>query len=73
MPETKAAKEASKVGVWRCPICTYDNENDMSACDICGVLRNPLVKGHGKSNSGTGKQFILLYIPRVVCGFVYFC
>lgn len=51
-PETKKTQEATKIGVWRCPICTYDNEDDMSACDICGVLRNPLVKGHSKSSSG---------------------
>lgn len=34
-----------KIGVWKCPICTYDNEDNTSACEICGVLRNPLVKG----------------------------
>ncbi|KAK8641181.1 hypothetical protein V6N13_010606 [Hibiscus sabdariffa] len=30
-------------GVWRCSICTYDNDNTMSLCDVCGVLRNPPV------------------------------
>ncbi|CDO98420.1 unnamed protein product [Coffea canephora] len=52
VPETKEIQEAAKIGIWRCPICTYDNEDDMSACEICGVLRNPLVKGHNKSSSG---------------------
>lgn len=42
--KTMPTKEASKTVVWGCPICTYDNEDSMSACDICGVLRNPLVK-----------------------------
>lgn len=43
--KTMPAKEVSTTAaVWRCPICTYDNEESMSACDICGVLRNPLVK-----------------------------
>ncbi|CAI9113540.1 OLC1v1014154C1 [Oldenlandia corymbosa var. corymbosa] len=48
---TKDKLEAIKTGVWRCPICTFDNDDYMSACDICGVLRNPLVKGSSKSNS----------------------
>lgn len=52
--ETMPKKEASKTGVWRCPICTYDNEDSMSACDICGVLRNPLVKVNAKSDNAAG-------------------
>ncbi|GMN39819.1 hypothetical protein TIFTF001_009042 [Ficus carica] len=35
--------ETGKRGIWSCSICTYDNDESMSACDICGVLRNPLV------------------------------
>ena len=58
VPETKEIQEAAKIGIWRCPICTYDNEDDMSACEICGVLRNPLVKGHNKSSSGPGKHLL---------------
>ncbi|KAK4426966.1 HBS1-like protein [Sesamum alatum] len=50
-PETKAKQEANRTGVWRCPICTYDNEDSMPACDICGVLRNPLVKVNIKSDT----------------------
>ncbi|GKE33389.1 HBS1-like protein isoform X1 [Tanacetum coccineum] len=46
-PEVK--KEIVQQNVWRCPICTYDNEDYMSSCDICGVLRNPLIKS---SNNG---------------------
>ncbi|XP_047322100.1 HBS1-like protein isoform X2 [Impatiens glandulifera] len=42
-----------KVGVWQCPICTYDNEDDTSACDICGVLRSPLVKACSNGSSDT--------------------
>ncbi|XP_075497942.1 uncharacterized protein LOC142535635 isoform X2 [Primulina tabacum] len=43
---TKAKEEILKTGVWRCPVCTYDNEDSMSmsSCDICGVLRNLLLK-----------------------------
>ncbi|KAG6420924.1 hypothetical protein SASPL_117469 [Salvia splendens] len=44
------AKEVRSAKVWRCPICTYDNEDSMSACDICGILRNPLVKSNIQIN-----------------------
>ncbi|KAI3464213.1 hypothetical protein Pfo_020876 [Paulownia fortunei] len=50
-PQTIAKQEVGKSGVWRCPICTYDNEDSMSACDICGVLRNPLVKVNTKNDT----------------------
>ncbi|XP_019244181.1 PREDICTED: HBS1-like protein isoform X3 [Nicotiana attenuata] len=43
-PETRSKQELVNIGVWRCPICTFDNEYTMNACDICGVLRHPLVK-----------------------------
>ncbi|KAL6542022.1 hypothetical protein OROGR_011508 [Orobanche gracilis] len=49
--KTLTKDEAGKTGVWSCPICTYDNEDSMSACEICGVLRHPLVKVNTKSNS----------------------
>ncbi|XP_056162606.1 uncharacterized protein LOC115692681 isoform X2 [Syzygium oleosum] len=38
----KPNQETTRSGVWRCSICTYDNEQSMTSCDICGVLRNPL-------------------------------
>ncbi|XP_019055580.1 PREDICTED: elongation factor 1-alpha isoform X2 [Nelumbo nucifera] len=33
----------AKPGIWRCSICTYDNDESMPVCDICGVFRNPPV------------------------------
>ncbi|XP_052209418.1 uncharacterized protein LOC127812900 isoform X2 [Diospyros lotus] len=48
-PETE--QETLRPGVWRCPICTFDNEETMSACDICGVLRNPLVNVRRNGNN----------------------
>lgn len=45
--------------VWRCPICTYDNEEDMPCCDICGVFRNPLVKSGNNSNVTQGMCSLL--------------
>ncbi|KAL6579712.1 hypothetical protein OROMI_007736 [Orobanche minor] len=52
--KTLTKDEAGKTGVWSCPICTYDNEDSMSACEICGVLRHPLVKVNTKSDSAAG-------------------
>ncbi|KZV38853.1 hypothetical protein F511_27068 [Dorcoceras hygrometricum] len=48
---TQSKEEILKTGVWRCPVCTYDNEDSFSACDICGVLRNHLVKDNSKRNA----------------------
>ncbi|XP_027918824.1 elongation factor 1-alpha isoform X3 [Vigna unguiculata] len=39
-PDTK--QEAIRPGLWQCSICTYDNEESMAFCDICGVVRRPL-------------------------------
>lgn len=48
-PDTK--KETIKPpGVWSCSICTYDNDESMTCCDICGVLRHPLVINGTTSN-----------------------
>ncbi|KHG22388.1 HBS1-like protein [Gossypium arboreum] len=41
--ETPSQKETIKHSVWRCSICTYDNDETMSSCDICGVLHGPLL------------------------------
>lgn len=53
-PQTKKTEQHIKAAVWSCPICTFDNDEFMSECEICGVLRNPLVKGSNKSNTDTG-------------------
>ncbi|CAH9060518.1 unnamed protein product [Cuscuta epithymum] len=52
--ESKAKHRSTTIGVWRCPICTFDNDDNMSACDICGVLRNPLIKGSYGRNTEAG-------------------
>ncbi|KAI7741999.1 hypothetical protein M8C21_024066 [Ambrosia artemisiifolia] len=46
-------EEVIRKNVWRCPICTFDNEEYMSSCDICGVLRNPLVRSNNNGQSST--------------------
>ncbi|XP_022850098.1 HBS1-like protein isoform X3 [Olea europaea var. sylvestris] len=55
--QTKAKQEVIRTGAWRCPICTYDNEDSMSECDICGALRNCLVRisQTGDSTAGGGR------------------
>ncbi|XP_023637301.1 HBS1-like protein isoform X1 [Capsella rubella] len=45
-------EEISKQGLWRCAICTYDNDESMFVCDICGVLRHP-VAGNQSINKNT--------------------
>ncbi|KAK8976298.1 hypothetical protein V6N11_007785 [Hibiscus sabdariffa] len=42
--ETPLKQQTIKHSVWRCSICTYDNDETMSSCDICGVLRGPFLK-----------------------------
>ncbi|CAI0376460.1 unnamed protein product [Linum tenue] len=39
--------------LWSCSICTYDNDESMSACDICGVVRNPVAGDFKNSNKKT--------------------
>ncbi|GKV37830.1 hypothetical protein SLEP1_g45805 [Rubroshorea leprosula] len=46
-------QQTTKTGVWRCSICTYDNEEGMSACDICGVVRNPSVNNRTENEKRT--------------------
>ncbi|XP_062163817.1 uncharacterized protein LOC133870668 isoform X3 [Alnus glutinosa] len=48
LPQSKQG--TTKRGIWRCSICTFDNDESFSACDICGVLRNPLI------NAGTNRD-----------------
>ncbi|XP_073149660.1 uncharacterized protein [Henckelia pumila] len=45
---TRSKEEILKTGVWRCTVCTYDNEDSLSSCDICEVSRNRLVKDDSK-------------------------
>ncbi|KAL7196229.1 hypothetical protein ACSBR1_036264 [Camellia fascicularis] len=51
-PETK--QENITLGVWCCSICTFDNEEGTSACNICGVLRTPLGNACSNGNKTTG-------------------
>ncbi|KAL1209010.1 Elongation factor 1-alpha C [Cardamine amara subsp. amara] len=45
--------EISQQGLWRCAICTYDNDDSMFACDICGVLRNPVAGNQSINKKNT--------------------
>ncbi|XP_065849360.1 uncharacterized protein [Euphorbia lathyris] len=48
-PEAKPA--ISTLGKWSCPICTYDNDESMSACDVCGVIRTPRAGDYKNTDS----------------------
>ncbi|KAG2335088.1 hypothetical protein Bca52824_006268 [Brassica carinata] len=37
--------EIEQQGIWRCAICTYDNDERMLVCEICGVIRHPVAGG----------------------------
>ncbi|XP_068654183.1 uncharacterized protein [Aristolochia californica] len=40
----------SRPGVWRCSICTYDNEERLASCDICGAIRDTSVTIHDSAD-----------------------
>ncbi|OAY68699.1 HBS1-like protein [Ananas comosus] len=47
----------TKPGIWRCSICTYENDEISSSCDICGVVRdlNGII-GNDSERDVHGKQ-----------------
>ncbi|KAF8085811.1 hypothetical protein N665_0646s0014 [Sinapis alba] len=55
--EHEAAEAEEEViaqkGLWRCAICTYDNDESMHVCDICGVIRQPVPGGNQTINTNT--------------------
>lgn len=51
----KAEKEVSKLPVWRCSICTYENDKKLTYCEICGVIPVSSVKNKNK-NLGKGES-----------------
>ncbi|XP_028783872.1 HBS1-like protein isoform X2 [Neltuma alba] len=51
--EPEPDKKQETKGLWRCSICTYDNEEGMIVCDICGVVRHPYVNTGASDNSKT--------------------
>ncbi|CAM8962216.1 unnamed protein product [Rhodiola kirilowii] len=46
---SEALQGSAQRQMWRCLICTYDNEEGMNYCDICGCLRYPVVKASNKN------------------------
>ncbi|KAL9258830.1 HBS1-like protein [Drosera capensis] len=65
-------EEKVQAGVWRCSICTYDNDESMTYCDICGVLRVPPDTRHntgkrtveGKSEASLLAKSLFASLPR---------
>ncbi|KAK9105796.1 hypothetical protein Scep_022640 [Stephania cephalantha] len=52
---SKTKHAVTKAGLWRCPMCTFDNESCEVACEICGVFRYPAVDICSKDDEDTGK------------------
>ncbi|OIT35329.1 PREDICTED: HBS1-like protein [Nicotiana attenuata] len=44
VPGTNTKQELVKAGIWRCPICTFDNKDTMNVCDVCGNTKQEPVK-----------------------------
>ncbi|KAL9338611.1 hypothetical protein Peur_067626 [Populus x canadensis] len=65
-PIHETAKYNDKVRLWRCAICNYDNDESMTACDICEVIRNP-VPGSIKRVGGGAELFNSRY-PNITAG-----
>ncbi|CAN6455726.1 unnamed protein product [Victoria cruziana] len=56
--ESSTSESLPKAGSWCCPICTYDNEEKLTYCDICGVVRYPPVKSlHEKNKEAAPFKF----------------
>ena len=70
-PEPKKETSSDKVRVWGCSICTYDNDESMTACDICGVMRSSVL-GKFKDDKGTGMQVSFINHRSTMIGFVHY-
>ncbi|KAJ8485607.1 hypothetical protein OPV22_018092 [Ensete ventricosum] len=56
---SKLDKSSSKTGAWKCSICTYDNDQSLVSCDVCGVFRDFPGKSDSRDEenvSGTSKK-----------------
>ena len=53
-PGPEPDRQQETTGLCRCFICTFDNDESLNACDICGVVRHPLVKPGPSNNNKTG-------------------
>ncbi|KAJ3682241.1 hypothetical protein LUZ60_014814 [Juncus effusus] len=51
----QSVKETVKKPVWTCSICTFDNDESLIVCEICGVFRESFVKaGKDAKLNGNG-------------------
>lgn len=58
---------SARVELWRCHICTYDNEQGMNFCDICGCLRYPLVEASNKNEVDSGMSMFFYFSSVIFC------
>ncbi|KAG5225049.1 elongation factor [Salix suchowensis] len=59
-PKQETAKYNDKVRLWRCAICNYDNDESMTACDFCEVIRNPVPGNFKRAGGGAPFNFNIL-------------
>ncbi|XP_011044994.1 PREDICTED: elongation factor 1-alpha isoform X3 [Populus euphratica] len=64
-PKHETAKYNDKVRLWRCAICNYDNDESMTACDICEVIRNPVPGSIKRAGGGGGAKLFNSRYPNV--------
>lgn len=68
-PDTK--QETIRPGLWQCSICTYDNDESMAFCDICGVVRRPLpnigTSDSSKIGNSVNEEYFSLLLGILIC------
>lgn len=64
LPQSK--KETINCRIWHCSVCTYDNDESLSACDICGVLRNASIYSGTDSDKKAGMQLYLIIVHIIL-------
>ncbi|KAK1264329.1 Elongation factor 1-alpha 1 [Acorus gramineus] len=49
---TVVNQSRTKPGIWRCSICTLDNGDSFTSCEICGTVRASLIDSHSNGQCG---------------------
>ncbi|KAK1310097.1 Elongation factor 1-alpha C [Acorus calamus] len=49
---TVVNQSRTKPGIWRCSICTLDNDDSFTSCEICGTVRASLIDSHSNGQGG---------------------
>ncbi|KAK1301245.1 Elongation factor 1-alpha [Acorus calamus] len=49
---TVVNQSRTKPGIWRCSICTLDNDDSFTSCEICGTVRASSIDSHSNGQGG---------------------